>query len=274
MKTIAVLTFLLGSFHLSSQVYFNLNYSNMEPVFTAVYGEEITEMIDGNEVNKIAQYSLGEGNQYGLNLGVRIKKGIYADLGVLVHQGEKIKIKRFSGPFRQIDDEIYGNFIALSPGIKLLLDEEKFISYYAKGALLIGFSTKMVESSESLETSSTPIGYDYIREYSKNIPLGGEFQLGLELNPTRNWTFSMALKLIVLEFTPRYSELTHFDVNGVSQLPKLNVRSIKTEYITTNANLPNGNENEQPHYEYIESYPLNGLGFTVGVQYWFGRKKE
>lgn len=134
---------------------------------------------------------------------------------------------------------------------------------YAKVGVLIGISPKMEMLSENLSDKG-----HRKTEVSGGMPWGFNATLGISKQLKNNFHLFGELEMVQMNYAPTISEITEYtDANGTDQLPLLNQKSKKTEFVDgwNSSDL----SNDLPNKVAKINVPLSSLKINLGIRYNF-----
>lgn len=224
------------------RVYFELHGGYGFPLEGHDIVEDAYLSISGNKT-----YSLGTGVNFGILGGYRITKNLGFELGInnkLPSSANSIHTATWSDG-NSTENEYYvftmksGNLIELTPSIRINTGKRKIRPYIVAGLILGLFPSATLEYNLSASNTSNNVGnpsstFITIEKWtytgSKTIGMNGTFGVVYMANDRIGIYINCFINGML--WTPSKSMPTEYSVNGINQLPPVNI--ISTNYLQNN----------------------------------------
>lgn len=167
-----------------------------------------------------------------------------------------------------LESKIRGNMFSLLPAI-VISPGLKHVDPYARLGMVIGIRPTILATADYSQASTNPPNeYHMVRQYYGNIAVGLNAAMGV------NWTVNNLISLYAeftftsINYNPNYSEVIHFEKNGVDELSTLTVKQTKTEYynsLNPNEQIPD----TSPDKAFKLSIPFSSAGLAFGIAFHF-----
>ena len=222
------------------------------------------ERTNGSDIREYVPYSLGKGIH--LNAGASYLLNANAKVGLdlgysLGGKTEVVETDTRNQPTRTTTTSIKGNMISFVPNVTISTGGEG-LSPYIRLGLYVGIPRIFLhEDFEGGNTSSLDI------EYYKGVALGLNNAFGVEM-PMGNMKIFGEMFTNLVNYNTKYSEITALTVNGVDELPNLDIKDIQTLYLKEwdrNKNI----SNNEPDEELTSKIPFSSIGLKLGVRFSF-----
>jgi hypothetical protein len=212
----------------------------------------------GRGFNAIAAFGYKPSKYIGLEIGISEFIGFpnVADSVIKMPGGTSAQAK------------VQGNMFSLIPAI-VISPGLKHVDPYARIGLIIGIHPTVNATAEYNNASINPPNeYKMIRQYYGGVAFGLNAAMGVSWIVNRLISLYAEFSFNSINYSPNYSEVIHFDKNGVDQLPTLTVKQTKTEYyhsIDPTVQIPDTN----PDQALKKSVPFSNAGINFGVAFHF-----
>ena len=162
--------------------------------------------------------------------------------------------------------------IRVNPSVKLTLGEE--VRPYFRMGIILGFGTGYTRIEQMTVTIFGSINdtttIEKYTEYSGGTAFGFNSAFGIDIDLTDNLLLFGELTFSSLSWAATKSKLTRYVIDGVDQMPLINVTSLETEYVDEYTQPVTGNAGTQKALK--THLPFGSFGFTGGVAYRFGEE--
>ena len=213
---------------------------------------------------EIVKTNLGQGINFGLNVGYMFNKNLGFELGAIYLLGSEINSSTtsFSGNYNKIS--LVSKMLQIKPTVVLRGGFEK-INPYAKVGMVIG-SGKIINDREFKDGSN--ISFTTLELYD-GTPIGFHSSVGVLYQLNSKFSVFGELNLVSLEYAANKGKATKYIRNGVDILPLLSIREIDIEFIESESNASAAPPPNQPRK--LAKLPLsfNSFGLNFGLQYQF-----
>jgi hypothetical protein len=208
--------------------------------------------------------SLGKGLNVNASFGYNFTKNIAVELGINYLLGSETTALQTnaSSNFRS-ESKFSAKMLQIKPTLVLSAGYDK-INPYAKFGVVIG------TGKANLEVSGTSTGFSTNSNYelSEGTPIGFHGGIGLTYSLNSKISLFGEITSVNLNFSPKKGKLTEATVNGVDQLPLMDVEDKEIDFVDTfytgTVTSPN-----QPSKSPAFALPFSSLGLNVGVKYNF-----
>ena len=225
-------------------------------------------------------FSVGEGFQGNLTLGVTLNENIFFSLKSAYFQSKKVlahtRTDRYvAGDFIQTS-ESKSSAITFSPMLNYQTNSEKKLNVFMGMGLIVALPKyEQIEQSSFLDDL-----WHYTYEYNNDVTFGLENQLGVLYQITPKLDFKASLNIRVLKFYPKSASLTTAEFNGDDVLETLTTYEKEQEFGNDFSYydqfehenvlylLPIIDENISEKRE-LFAVPISTIAFDLGVRYSF-----
>ncbi|MCK9219460.1 MAG: porin family protein [Bacteroidales bacterium] len=164
--------------------------------------------------------------------------------------------------------KIAGSMLSFVPSVVITAGLEK-VNPYARFGMVIGVMPRMFYKYDATQASVYPAQQvEVIQKLYGSVALGYTASLGVDFNINKLISLYAEASFVGCTWSPRYSELTKYDLNGVDQLSSLNTKQKETEFFTTidlNEQIPD----TSPDKELRQTYPFDNAGVNIGIRFKF-----
>ena len=280
-KIISVLSILIaGCVPLSAQpgyIGIDMGYGTGIPAYSLGTS---TKTSLGGTTYTLEKGNYGQGLSFGFKGGYMFSKNVGMELRMSYLIGSK---KEFISSYVNVDSSLATitqgdgtitldkiKMVRMNPAVKLTLGESAR-PYFLMG-LILGFGTSYSRIEQTTITTTGSINdtttIETAREYSGGTAFGFNGAFGVDIDLTDNFVLFGELNFSSISWAAKKSKLTRYMVDGVDQMPLINVSSLETEYVddyTVPLTGNSGNSKELKTY-----LPFGSFGITAGVIYVFG----
>ncbi|MCK9203805.1 MAG: outer membrane beta-barrel protein [Bacteroidales bacterium] len=225
---------------------------------------------DGNkETVEVVPVDLGSGFTGSVAFGYMVKKYLGFELTVSQSLGFPNfgdSIMRFPGGYN-ITGRILGNVLSVTPSVLITAGLSK-VNPYARFGMVIGVVPTMYGKLEATQATNPPNDIVLIRKYYGGVALGFSAALGVDFNISKIISLYAEATFQGLTWSPFYSKITKYTINGTDHLGDLTTFEKETEYyskLDINAYV----SPDVPKKELRKTYPFDNAGVTLGVRFKF-----
>lgn len=228
----------------------------------------IMELDSGARNIEVFKHSYGAGMTYTLTVSRRISNFLFAECQISYFDGST-STRTVDLNTTKLSESYSGKILWLSPGIKLMPNDEKKISPFARVALNIGVLGELnidrnIQEPQSLSERTIL--------YSKGVAYGLSSSLGLVYRSSikSKWEFFSEIQFRSSSYSPNQSERIKDIENGENILPSLTVNATTVIYKSEYVRNPNDPVDlSKPTIANRRYYPFSSLGLNLGIAYKF-----
>lgn len=252
-------------FYVNTNFGYNIGTGNVN-----FYQAQLLGIVNGTETSatqssyEIVKTNLGQGINFGLNVGYMFNKNLGFELGANYLLGSEINSSTtsFSGDYNK--SSLVSKMLQIRPTVVLRGGFEK-INPYAKVGMVIG-SGKIINDQESGDGTDISIS---TLELSNGTPIGFHSSVGVLYQLNSKFSVFGELNLVSLEYAANKGKYTKYIENGTDILPLLSIRDKEFEFIESELNASATPPSNQPRK--LAKLPLsfNSFGLNFGLQYQF-----
>jgi hypothetical protein len=163
--------------------------------------------------------------------------------------------------------KIKGGMLSVIPAVVITAGLDK-VNPYARFGMLIGVLPTMLGTFEATQATNPATDIVVWKRYYGGIGLGYQAAGGVDFNIGKVVNFYVEAVFNGITWSPFYSEITKYTVNGVDQLPTLTTFEKETEYYAK-YEIDNYVSPDVPKKELRKTYPFNNAGVSFGVKFKF-----
>lgn len=163
---------------------------------------------------------------------------------------------------------VTGTMLSLLPAI-VIRPGLGDVDPYARVGFILGIRPAINATAEVTNAGTNPPEEaEAVRHFYGGVAAGLNAALGI------SWTVSDLVSLYAegsfssISYSPRYSEVVKYDINGVDQLPTMTVKQKETEYYS-NINPDEVIPDTSPDKELRKSLPFSNASFAFGIIFKF-----
>ncbi|NCA76880.1 MAG: hypothetical protein EOM90_11135 [Alphaproteobacteria bacterium] len=163
---------------------------------------------------------------------------------------------------------VAGTMLALNPAI-VLSPGFRYINPYARIGFILGIRPTINATGEYRNASMNPPDESKaIRHFYGGVAVGLNAALGVTWKVSNNVGLFAEFAFSNLNYSPRYSEVTWYEKNGVDQLSSLTVKQKNTEYYS-NIDPDEVIPDTSPDKQLRKNVPFSNAGVNIGVSFSF-----
>lgn len=218
----------------------------------------------------VVPLSLGRGFTGVAAFGYRPSKYVAFELGISQFLGfpkEADSVISMPGSWAT-EATVTGTMLALNPAI-VLSPGFRYINPYARIGFILGIRPTINATGESYNASTYPTeDSKAIRHFYGGVAAGLNAALGVSWKVNKTIGLFAEFAFSALNYSPRYSEITYYEYNGVDQLSSLTLKQKKTEYysnIDPDEEIPD----TSPDKQLRKSIPFSNAGANIGITFNF-----
>lgn len=223
-----------------------------------------------NQTLEVVPVDLGTGINGGIAFGYMFKKYFGAELMLSEFWGLNIlgdSLVNIQGVASE-KVRVAGNLLSLTPSVVISAGLEK-VNPYARVGLLIGALPLIsVEDSYNLTTPNQTQNIETMMRYYGGASLGYSISGGVDFNLNDLIALYVELSFMHSTWSPPYSEIVSYEIDGEDQLSTLTEKQKKTEYylsLDLNEEIPD----DSPDKSLRETYYFSTVGAMFGVKFKF-----
>ncbi|MEO8234221.1 MAG: outer membrane beta-barrel protein [Flavobacterium sp.] len=220
----------------------------------------------GSDINwKTADVNLGKGINFGGTIGYMFNNQLGAEIAVDYLLGSKTETK-IDGSGGSLNQTLSSRMIQIKPSFVLSAGYSK-INPYAKFGAIIG-SGKITQEFNLFIGDLTEVE----AEAKGGLAFGFHAGVGLNFGLTPKLSLFGELNMNNLSYAPEEGKLTKYNVNGVDQLPTLDISVKEYQYTDENPYIIIGGggtspDPNQPYRAPKTSYSYSTIGINFGLKY-------
>lgn len=232
-----------GYINLNAEYGINFPYQNI--------GTDITS----NSVT-VVKGTFGKGINCGGNIGYQVKKNVAIELGANYITGSKYKLAATSAYYLPETINLKGKMLKLVPAVKLGIGQRG--TGYVRIGLAVGVLNRLIINDDYTDNSYQRTLTTEV--YKKGISFGVNTAIGVQKMTSKNFGFFAEINSTSQSWAPKQSEITQYDVAGVSQLGTLKTNEKQFEYVSTYD--PNAVPiSSEPTKQLKHYYSFSNIGF-------------
>ncbi|MEI7983011.1 MAG: outer membrane beta-barrel protein [Bacteroidota bacterium] len=218
---------------------------------------------------EVVPVDLGSGFTGTVAFGYMVKKYLGFELSISEFIGFPNigdSIMKFPGG-TDVTARVTGNMLCVTPSIVITAGLEK-VNPYARFGIVIGVLPSMYERLEATQATNPVTDIVMIRRFYGGAALGYSAALGVDFNLNKVVSLFVEATFQGLTWSPFYSEINKYTVDGNDHLGELTTFQKKTEYyskLETNDYV----SPDVPKKELRKTYPFDNAGVSFGVRFKF-----
>jgi len=223
---------------------------------------------DGSKESiQVVPVDLGSGFTGSVGFGYMVKKYLGFELTVsqflgLPNFGDSIM--KFPGG-TSVTARIAGNMLAVTPSVVITAGLTK-VNPYARFGMVVGVLPTMFGRLEATQATNPTTDIILIRKYYGGVALGFSATLGVDFNISKVINLFAEANFQGITWSPSYSEITKYTINGNDHLGDMTTFMKETEYYSK-LELNDYVSPDVPKKELRKTYPFDQAGVTFGVRF-------
>jgi len=223
---------------------------------------------EGNATITVVPVGLGNGFNGSLAFGYWFNKYLGAEMSVSEFLGlstEGDSVEHLVGASRA-SVKVRGGVLSVTPAVLISAGLKK-INPYARFGLQIGVLPHMV-SKYSQENASTnpPMSKEITNNYYGGVALGYTAAGGVCFNFSELLSFFLELQFAHSTWSPSYSQITKYTVNGEDKLSSLTTWQKEADFVWER-NVNGTIDMTQPRQELRKTYPFSTASINLGIKF-------
>lgn len=164
--------------------------------------------------------------------------------------------------------KVRGGMLSVIPAIVISAGLEK-INPYARFGLQVGVLPNMITKyNESNGSTNPPLSKELYNSYYGGVALGYTAAGGVNFNFTKLLTFWVELQFAHSTWSPSYSQIIKYTVNGEDKLSSLTTYQKEANFVWEK-NLNGIIDESQPRQELRKTYPFSTASINLGIKFRF-----
>lgn len=223
---------------------------------------------DGSRDYKSLPFSLGQGANFGIDLGYMFTTNIGAELGVDYFMGSKVNVYKYTNASNTDyleNQEVSAKMIQLRPTIVFKAGSGK-VNPYAKLGLIVGVGSKITSEYSETEPDSN-YSYHYDMEFSGGTSLGFHGALGLEYALNNKVSLFGEVVGNGLNYSPNKGKVTKWENQSTNFIATADVDEKEYEYVDEFNSADNASNKPRKSLKF--STPFSSVGLNIGAKFNF-----
>jgi hypothetical protein len=240
--------------------------------FNAGYGFSFASQTIGTDItpNSITRVkgTFGKGINVGGALGYKFREHLSSELAVNYIIGSNYLLLSENPSYYPETIHLKGKMLKLIPAIKISVGEKA--TGYARIGLAMGIYNRIIVDDDYTSSSYQRIKTTEV--YSGRVSFGLNTALGIEKMTKKNIGFFAEINSTSQTWSPKRSEYTKYEVNGVNKLSSLTISEKQFEYVSSLDPTITNPSTGSPLKVLCSYYSFSNIGIVLGIKIVFGKK--